>query len=228
MLGKSKWLAIGLVVSLATIGLSASAIADSGSEQGFLAKINSERAAAGLGSVSMDSGLQAWARTHTAAMIDSGGIYHSTSDELRAAAGSGWSALGENVGRGGSVNSLHKAFMNSTGHCNNVLGGYNKVGIGTDTANGVLYVTVVFMNKGGSSANAKNLCPGGAGSGGSSPTTTQPQSTETTTKPKPKPTTTTTTLPPTTTTTLIVGPDKPVTPGESCFTATKFWWMCHD
>jgi hypothetical protein len=27
---------------------------------------------------------------------------------------------------------------------------------------------------------------------------------------------------------LIVGPDKPVTPGESCFTATRLWWMCHD
>jgi hypothetical protein len=25
-----------------------------------------------------------------------------------------------------------------------------------------------------------------------------------------------------------VGPDKPVTPGESCFAATRWWWMCHD
>jgi hypothetical protein len=25
-----------------------------------------------------------------------------------------------------------------------------------------------------------------------------------------------------------VGPDKPVTPGESCYTATRLWWMCHD
>ncbi len=241
MLGKRKWLSISLVVALTTIGLSASAGADSGSEQGFLSKINAERAAAGLGSVSMDAGLQEWARIHTGRMIENNGIYHSSSDELRAAAGSGWSALGENVGRGGSVNSLHNAFMNSTGHCKNVLGGYNKVGIGTDTSNGVLYVTVVFMNKGGSSANAQNFCPGGAGSGGGTtttttaqPTTTSGGSTETTSAPKPAPkqttpqeTTTTTTLPPTTTTTLIVGPDKPVTPGQSCFTATMFWWMCH-
>jgi hypothetical protein len=27
---------------------------------------------------------------------------------------------------------------------------------------------------------------------------------------------------------LIVGPDKPVTPGESCHTATRLWWLCHD
>jgi hypothetical protein len=26
----------------------------------------------------------------------------------------------------------------------------------------------------------------------------------------------------------VVGPDKPVTPGESCFAATRLWWMCHD
>lgn len=243
MLGKQKWLSICLVVALTTIGLSASAFADSGSEQGFLTKINAERAAAGLGSVSMDAGLQDWARTHTGRMIANGGIYHSSSAELKAAAGSGWSALGENVGRGGSVNSLHSAFMKSTGHCKNVLGGYNKVGIGTaKDSSGILYVTVVFMNKGGSSAHAQGLCPGGAGSGGGTTTTTTPQTTttsggssETTSPPKPSPKktttttapTTTTTIPPTTTTTLIVGPDKPVTPGQSCFTATMFWWMCH-
>lgn len=235
MLGKSKWLSISLVVALSTIGLSASAVADAGSENGFLSKINAERAAAGLSALSMDSGLQDWARFHTGRMIENGGIYHSSSAELQAAAGSGWSALGENVGRGGSVNSLHAAFMDSTGHCKNVLGGYNKVGIGTDTSGGVLYVTVVFMNKGGSSANAQQHCPGGAPSGGGSnptTTTTTTGSSDTTQAPKPQPapkeTTTTTTLPPTTTTTLIVGPDKPVTPGQSCFTATKFWWTCHD
>ena len=241
MLGKPKWLSIALVVALTTIGLSASAWADSGSEQGFLSKINAERSAAGLGSLSMDSSLQAWAREHTAQMIDNGGIFHSTSAELKAAAGSGWSALGENVGRGGSVSSLHKAFMNSIGHCKNIVGGYNKVGIGADTANGILYVTVVFMNKGGSSAHAQEVCPGGAGSGPApttttttpATTTTESGSTDTTKAPtaKPKPAkeaTTPTTLPPsTTTTTLIVGPDKPVTPGQSCFTATMFWWMCH-
>ncbi|MGB8360938.1 MAG: CAP domain-containing protein [Acidimicrobiia bacterium] len=223
MLGKSKWLSMTVVVALATIGLSASAAADSGSEQAFLSAINSTRAANGLGPLQMDGSLRAHARNHSADMITVGDIFHSSNAELQAAAGSGWTKLGENVGRGGSVSSLHQAFLASPAHKANILGDYNYVGIGTDTASGVLYVTVVFMKKGSTPATA--------------PTTTTPQTTNTTkapsqpkapAQPKAAPATTTTTTPPTTTTTLVVGPDKPVTPGESCYTATRFGWTCHD
>ena len=210
MLGSSKRLSIVLVVALMTIGLGASVGADSGTEQGFLSAINSTRSANGLAALTMDGGLQAHARKHTADMIAAGEIYHSTSAELQAAAGSGWSRLGENVGRGGTVDSLHQAFMDSPGHRANILGDYNYVGIGTDTSgDGILYVTVVFMKKGST--------------GGGGATTTPPKP-----KPAPQPTTTSSTFPPTTTTTLIVGPDKPVTPGVSCFSATRLFWMCHD
>lgn len=218
------------VIALAITGVAASAVADSGSEQGFLSKINSERAAKGLGSLKMDGGLQSHARKHTADMIAAGAIYHSTSAELKAAAGSGWSKLGENVGRGGSVSSLHSAFMNSSGHRANILGDYNYAGIGTDTKDGVLYVTVVFMKK-GSTQPAPTTTTTTA-----QPTTTQATATDSK-APAPKqqqasvnaePTTTTTTIPPTTTTTLIVGPDKAVTPGLSCVDATRFGWTCHD
>ena len=211
MLGK-RWLSVLVVASLATFGLGMSAMADTASEAGFLAEINASRAANGLDPLTVDGGLRTHARNHTQDMIDAGEIFHSTSAELAAAAGSGWTQLAENVGRGGTVSSLHVAFMNSSGHSANILGPYNKIGIGTDTSEGVLYVTVVFM------------------SNGSSTTTTPPSTTSTTKAPAPKPatTTTTTTLPPTTTTTLIVGPDKAVTPGESCVDATRFWWTCHN
>jgi len=228
MLGKARWVSTILVVALATIGLGASAGADSGSEQGFLAEINASRAAAGLGPLKMDGGLQSHARQHTADMIAKGDIYHSTSAELKAAAGSGWTKLGENVGRGGTVGSLHKAFMNSSGHKKNILGDYNFAGIGTDTSDGVLYVTVVFMKKGGSSAppaTTSTTAPPAPKDDGSKSTTTTAQGAQS----KPTATsTTTTTLPPTTTTTLIVGPDKPVTPGNSCYFATRDGWVCHD
>jgi hypothetical protein len=231
MLGKSRRLSMVLVVVLAIIGLSASAGADSGSEQGFLSAINSERASQGLGSLKMDGGLQSHARKHTADMIAAGNIYHSTSSELKAAAGSGWSKLGENVGRGGSVSSLHDAFMASAGHKANILGDYNYAGIGTDTKDGVLYVTVVFMKKGSTSSPSPTTTAPAATETTPAPEkteTTQAPATKTAAAPKPAPTTTTTTIPPTTTTTLIVGPDKPVTPGESCYTATRFGWTCHD
>lgn len=207
MLGKWRWLSVLLITVMATTGMTLSAGADSASEAGFLAKINASRATHGLAPLSVDGGLTSHARKHTQDMMDADGIFHSSSGELKAAAGSGWSKLGENVGRGGTVDTLHQAFMKSPGHKANVLGDYNKVGIGTGTKDGVLYVTVVFMAKGTSS--------GSSGSSGS-------------TNPTPKPTTTTTTIPPTTTTTLIVGPDRPVTPGRSCVETTRLWWMCHD
>lgn len=218
MLGKRRWLSILTVAVLAILGFGLSAGADSASEAGFLAEINATRATQGLGPLTVDSGLRAHARNHTQDMMDSGGIYHSSSDELTAAAGSGWTKLGENVGRGGSVSSLHAAFLDSAGHRANILGDYNRVGIGTGTTGGVLYVTVVFMKKGSTPAPTTTTTVGGGGS--DNPTTT--------TQPKPKATTTSTTIPPTTTTTMIVGPDKPVTPGESCVVATRFWWMCYD
>lgn len=216
MLGKRRWFAILTIAAMVTAGLGLTAGADSATESEFLAKINAERSANGLGGLSMDGGLQAHARRHTQDMMDANQIYHSTSAELQAAAGSGWSKLGENVGRGGSVDSLHQAFMNSSGHRANILGDYNYAGIGTGTKDGVLYVTVVFMKK-GSTTTTTTAPP--------QPGTTMPPPKPTTTA---APTTTTTTLPPTTTTTLIVGPDKPIVPGNACIEATLFWWMCHD
>ncbi len=232
MLGKQRWLSIVLLASLATVSLGLSAGADSASEAGFLAKINASRSANGLAPLTVDGGLRNHARDHTQDMMDAGNIYHSTSAELKAAAGSGWSKLGENVGRGGTVDSLHTAFMNSAGHKANILGDYNYAGIGTGTLEGVLYVTVVFMKKSAGPTTTTTTVPAATTTTPKATTTTANGSTATTAKSPTtttaKGTTTTTTIPPTTTTTLIVGPDKPVTPGESCVVATRFWWMCHD
>lgn len=209
---------------MAIAGLGMAAGADPATESDFLAHINSTRSSNGLAPLNVDGNLRSHARTHTQDMMDADAIFHSTSAELKAAGGTGWTKLGENVGRGGSVASLHQAFMDSPGHRANILGDYNHVGIGTGTKDGVLYVTVVFMQKGSTSTTTTTTAP---------PATTTTQAPTKTTESAPKtqsqPTsTTTTTVPPTTTTTLVVGPDKPVTPGEACVEATRFWWMCHD
>ncbi|HEU4895330.1 MAG TPA: CAP domain-containing protein [Acidimicrobiia bacterium] len=239
MLGKSRFLSVLLAVALTTVGIGASAVADSGSEQAFLSAINSTRSSAGLPPLKMDGGLQSHARKHSAEMSAAGEIYHSSNGELQAAAGGSWDRLGENVGRGGTVSSLHQAFLDSASHRANIHGDYNLVGIGTATADGVLYVTVVFMKKGGSAPETTTTTQTSSGSSGDSKSedsksdNSKPESsgdsessdpTTTTTQPA----TTTTTIPPTTTTTLIVGPDRPVTPGESCYEATRYWWLCHD
>ncbi len=222
MLGRRRSLSVLLVTLMATIGLGLAAGADSASESGFLSKINSTRSSNGLAPLSVDGSLRSHARNHTQDMMDANAIFHSSDAELRAAGGTGWTQVGENVGRGNTVDSLHKAFMDSPSHRANILGEYNYVGIGTGTKDGVLYVTVVFMQKGSTSTTTTTTAP---------PTTTASNGTTATTK-APAETqqqaTTTTTVPATTTTTLVVGPDKPVTPGESCLEATRYWWMCHD
>jgi hypothetical protein len=238
MLGKSKFLSVLLAVALATVGMGVSAVADSGSDQAFLSAINSTRSSAGLPALKMDGGLQSHARRHASDMVAADEIYHSSNSELQAAAGSGWDKLGENVGRGGTVSSLHQAFLESSSHRANIHGDYNLVGIGTDTAeDGRLYVTVVFMKKGSAPATTTTAPPTtttttAAASGGSSSNETKAPETTKTTSPAEataEPTaTTTTTVPPSAPTTLIVGPDKPVTPGESCYEATRYWWLCHD
>ena len=217
MPGRKPWIAALLVISLSVMGLGLTATADAGQENEFLAAINSSRSAAGLAPLAMSGSLQTYARSHSAFMAsgscaEGASICHSTGAQLAAAAGSGYTKLGENVGRGPGVSALHTAFMGSSGHKANILGDYNFVGIGTTTQDGYIYVTAVFMKKGDTAA--------------ASPTTTVAKS------PAPAPTTTSTTvttLPPTTTTTtLVVPPDREVVPGTECLEATRFWQKCHD
>ncbi len=211
MPGRKRWVSLALTLSLLTMGVALSAGADASQENEFLSKINAERSAVGLGALSMSGSLQTYARCHSGKMAASGGIFHSSNALLTAAAGSGWTKLGENVGRGGSVSSLHDAFMASAGHKANILGAYNTVGVGTVVSGGTIYVTVVFVNYSGSPSPGSTSCSSAAA-------TTSPATVATTT----------TTLPPTTTTTLIVPPDQEITPGNECIETTRFWQMCQD
>lgn len=57
-----------------------------------------------------------------------------------------WTSVGENVGVGSSVDQIHDAFMSSSSHRSNVLGGdFDLVGIGVISSGGQLWVTVVFV-----------------------------------------------------------------------------------
>ena len=236
MPGKKHWLSLLLVAFISTV-LGVAATADSGTESEFVSLINSTRANNGLGSLEVDGGLRAHARNHTQAMIDNGGIFHSSSAELSAAAGSGWTRVGENVGSGQAPSSLHTAFMNSPGHAANILGDYNYVGVGTNTsADGSLFVTVVFMKKGETAppttaAPPVTEAPAPPPPPTDSPATTAPPPSDGGEPAAPSPTTTsttTTTVPATTTTTMVVPPDKAVIPGQSCIEANRFAQLCHD
>lgn len=116
---------------------------DTTSEGGFLRLINQERTSRGKNALKIYWDLEDDARAHSLEMDGAGRIYHNP--ELGSVTRAGyWSKLGENVGVGGSVDSLHAAFMNSPGHRDNILGDYTHVGIGVYN-DGTIWVTVVFM-----------------------------------------------------------------------------------
>ena len=56
-----------------------------------------------------------------------------------------WRAAGENVGTGGEVPSLHNAFMASPGHHANIVGDYNRVGVGVVISGSTIWVTFNFL-----------------------------------------------------------------------------------
>jgi cysteine-rich secretory family protein len=121
-------------------------------EDRFIQLINSDRAASGLPGLAMDGTLRDLARRHSGEMAGAGQIFHNSG--LASQVPGGWSAIGENVGVGGSVDGLHAAFMNSSGHRANVLGGYDKAGIGIVMSGSTIYVTEVFWKSASSPAAA--------------------------------------------------------------------------
>jgi uncharacterized protein YkwD len=119
----------------------------SDSEQAFAKKTNAARRDAGKPKLTLDPHLSKVATKHTRAMRSKNKLFHTPSDKL-ARRVTNWTMLGENVGYGGSVSSLQKAFMSSSGHRANILdGSYKYLGVGTAKRNGVLWVTVIFESK---------------------------------------------------------------------------------
>lgn len=124
------------------------ASAGSDEEQGFVARINAERSERGLEALAVRPDLVAVARRHSERMLDAGAIYHNP--DLAGEVGGDWTMLGENVGVGSEVDSLHQAFMDSPSHRANVLRrGFNEIGVGVVIADdGTIYVTEVFARRG--------------------------------------------------------------------------------
>lgn len=108
----------------------------------LLTSINDARAARGLDPVAPYWDLDDDARAHSEEMAAAGQLYHNPD---LAGVTTGWEALAENVGVGATANQVHRAFMDSAPHRDNILGDYNYVGIGTTMSGGLMWVTVVFM-----------------------------------------------------------------------------------
>ncbi len=116
-------------------------------DKSFASKINTARKAAGKGSLKLDPQLSKAARVHTKEMVNKNLLHHTPTDTLKRRV-TNWRELGENVGVGGTVASLHTAFMNSAAHRSNILySGFRYVGIGAIKKGGRLWVTVIFESR---------------------------------------------------------------------------------
>ena len=118
---------------------------DFGSEAGFLSSLNSQRAAGGLGPLALNGSMTAAADGWALSMATGSFLAHA--DDIISGTPSGWTKVGENVGRGQSVTSLTSAFMNSPGHRANIMdASYTHIGIAVyiHPGDGRIYTTHRF------------------------------------------------------------------------------------
>lgn len=116
-------------------------------ERGFASKMNAERKAKGLGTMKLDPEVSKVAKVHTKDMARTNTLVHSSNSQLTKRV-TNWVTLGENVGVGSALDSLHTAFMNSPAHRANILhSAFTNVGVGSKVVDGRLWVTVIFEAK---------------------------------------------------------------------------------
>jgi uncharacterized protein YkwD len=142
--GMATKLLLVLAMSVA-IGTLAPAHAEAASpDREMVSLINKSRAAARLKPLSLNTTLSKYAARHSNVMASQDLLHHNKS-LARQLKHLPWRILGENVGVGPSIASLHPAFMASPSHRRNVLDRrFNKVGVGVVVRNGRTWVTVVF------------------------------------------------------------------------------------
>jgi uncharacterized protein YkwD len=113
----------------------------SSAESDFASKINTYRSGNGMASLKRDSSLNSYARSWAKKIAQNGGLSHSNIASLLPP----WSAAGENVGTGGSVQAIFDALKASSGHRANMLGDFTHFGVGVwRDDNGVIWTSHVF------------------------------------------------------------------------------------
>ncbi len=107
---------------------------------------NADRTQHDRDALAFQARLSRYAKEHSRAMARKGYIFHSTEEQLRAALGDvKWSLGGENVGVGGSLDSLQRAFMASKLHRQNILNKtYDHMAVGIVKSDDSLWITVIF------------------------------------------------------------------------------------
>jgi uncharacterized protein YkwD len=152
-----------MVASIAVVPPSATAATEPGAAASqFFDLLNQARIDRGLSALARDSGLDnlavgwstqmhdVYAKTHVisaAGDCSTHGLCHNPNLGANVQAiEPDWQRAGENIGTGFSVQSLHDALMASPPHFENIVGDYNRLGVGVaNDADGRIWVTFDFM-----------------------------------------------------------------------------------
>lgn len=114
-------------------------------ETDFVSRINAERSSSGIPTLTVKSDLTVVARDWAEQMAAAGSISHDPNLPNQV---SGWTVLGDNVGKGPTVSAIHKAFMESETHRHIILDtDFNQVGVGVATSGSTIYVTQIFARR---------------------------------------------------------------------------------
>lgn len=119
---------------------------DVGPRRTMLGLTNQDRAAHDRDDLNFAARLARYAKDHSQAMARKGYLFHSTEEQLRdALKGYEWQIGGENVGVGGSLESLEDAFMASKDHRANILRSeFQHAAVGIVRDDGRIWITVIF------------------------------------------------------------------------------------
>lgn len=171
-------LAVVVAVVLPVAAAVASSSPSPQSEDAFVSYIAQERDGAGLPAYSEQGDLTAVARKHAEDMADAGRIYHNPNLQSDV---KNWDSVGENVGKGASVESIHRAFMESASHRSEILSTkFTQVGVGVVERDGTLWVSQVFRKPSAPKPATTQPPPAttttAAASAASQPSTTPPRS----------------------------------------------------
>jgi len=115
-------------------------------EDQFLTLLNQQRASAGLAALTRDPGLDQVARSWSTQMNQDNLLHHRPDLAAQIAnVEPKWQRGGENVGTGGDIQQLHNAFVASPGHYANIVGTWNRVGVGVVINGPRIWVTFNFL-----------------------------------------------------------------------------------
>lgn len=136
-----------LVLALSSVlvmSLAAPAQAVTRDEKDVAWRINNEHYKSRLRSLAVWESLSNTARNHSCAMARSDRLYHNPNltKQVR-----GWQIIGENVAVGWNLYEIHKAWMASRSHRDNIMEGrYRALGVGICRgAGGSYWVTTIFF-----------------------------------------------------------------------------------